>query len=179
MLENQTETPMTLTVTIPARPGCYPFSLTDLNLNDLGGMRGIWGRRRQYRPGTTIFTHVAPVQISERPKPMSKPKSPPHLAPATRRWWLAVHRDYTLEEHHTRLLTLAAEAFDRAVQARELIARDGLTVPTADGSVKAHPAVAIERDSRLAFSRLLRELDLDAGAPSEAPRPPALHSNRR
>jgi hypothetical protein len=88
--------------------------------------------------------------------------------------------EYALEEHHVRLLTLAGEAFDRAGQARELIARDGLVVPTgAEGGFKAHPAIAIERDSRLAFARLLRELDLDCDAPRDKPRPPSLLSNRR
>lgn len=110
---------------------------------------------------------------------MTKPKAPPHLAPATRKWWLSVHDDYSLEPHHVRLLTLAGEAFDRSVQARELIAKDGLTVPTSDGGLKAHPAVGIERDARLAFARLVRELDLDAGAPADTPRPPSLQSNRR
>ena len=110
---------------------------------------------------------------------MTKPKAPAHLAPETRKWWLSVHNDYTLEPHHTRLLTLAGEAFDRSVQARELIAKDGLTVPTSDGGLKAHPAVGIERDARLAFARLVRELDLDAGAPADTPRPPSLQSNRR
>lgn len=111
---------------------------------------------------------------------MTKLKAPAHLTAATRKWWLAVHQDYALEEHHSRLLTLAGEAFDRAGQARELIARDGLVVPTGtDGGFKAHPAIAIERDSRLAFARLLRELDLDCGPPSEAPRPPSILSNRR
>jgi P27 family predicted phage terminase small subunit len=87
--------------------------------------------------------------------------------------------DYDLEGHHLRLLQSAAETWDRLQQAREMIDRDGLTIQTGDGGLKAHPAVAIERDARLAFARLVRELDLDAGAPSGSPRPPALGSNRR
>jgi len=35
--------------------------------------------------------------------------------------------DYDLEPHHVRLLTLAAEAWDRGQQAREVLDRDGLT----------------------------------------------------
>ena len=87
--------------------------------------------------------------------------------------------DFELEEHHRKLLLLACEAFDRCTEARELLARDGLTIPTGAGGQKAHPAVAIERDSRLAFTRVLRELDLDTEAPPEGRRPPALRSNRR
>ncbi len=105
--------------------------------------------------------------------------SPAHLAPETAQWWRSVLADYELEAHHVRLLHLACEAWDRGQQARELLERDGLTVTTADGGMKAHPAVAIERDARLAIARLVRELDLDAGAPSERSRPPALLSNRR
>lgn len=107
-----------------------------------------------------------------------KPKAPAHLRQPTCHWWSSVHVDYMLEPHHSRLLTLAAEAFDRCHEARELIARDGICVATADGGIKAHPAVAIERDSRLAFARLLRELDLDVDPPSGERRPPALQSNR-
>jgi phage terminase small subunit len=113
---------------------------------------------------------------------MTKPRAPAHLAPATRSWWSSVLTEYAMEEHHVRLLTLAGEAYDRGVQARERIALDGLVVPTNDGGLKAHPCIAIERDCRLAFARLLRELDLDCDAPREAaraaPRPPALVSNR-
>jgi P27 family predicted phage terminase small subunit len=107
------------------------------------------------------------------------PDPPAHLRPETAAWWRAVLRDFDLEEHHLRLLQAACEAWDRLQQARERIDRDGLTIPTGDTGMKAHPAVAIERDSRLAFARLVRELDLDAGAPSEGRRPPALGSNRR
>ena len=87
--------------------------------------------------------------------------------------------DYELEHHHVRLLRLACEAWDRGQQAREAIDRDGLTIGTGDGGLKAHPCVAIERDARIGFARLVRELDLDAGAPGERSRPPTLASNRR
>jgi hypothetical protein len=49
--------------------------------------------------------------------------------------------------------------------ARKQIAKDGLTVRTADGGIRTHPAIAIERDSRLALARMIRELDLDTEPP--------------
>ena len=108
-----------------------------------------------------------------------RPKPPAHLRPPTAKWWKSVHEDYQLEAHHVRLLTLAGEAFDRCTQAREAVDADGITVKTGDGGLKAHPCVAIERDSRLAFARLLRELDLDVEPPGGDRRPPSLRSNRR
>jgi P27 family predicted phage terminase small subunit len=107
------------------------------------------------------------------------PQPPDHLRAPTATWWRSVATDYELEGHHERLLTLAAEAYDRCQEARETLARDGLTIGTADGGLKTHPLVAVERDSRLAFARLVRELDLDCGAPAPDSRPPALRSNRR
>ena len=104
---------------------------------------------------------------------------PAHLSDAAAAWWRAVLTDYDLAPHHFRLLQLAGEAWDRTQEARQLLDREGLVVTTGDGGVKAHPAVAIERDSRLAFARLVRELDLDRGEPApEMARPPALASNR-
>jgi P27 family predicted phage terminase small subunit len=111
---------------------------------------------------------------------MTENQPPPaHLAPETALWWGAVLGEYQLEAHHLRLLRLACEAWDRCQQAREILGRDGLTTGTEAGGLKAHPCIAIERDARLAFARLLRELDLDAGPPQDRGRPPALHSNRR
>ena len=107
------------------------------------------------------------------------PRAPAHLRPTTRRWWSAVVSDYDLEDHHLKLLTLAAEAWDRVCQAREVIDRDGLTYVDRFDQPKARPEVGIERDSRIGFARLIRELDLDFDGPSESPRPPGLRSNRR
>ena len=99
------------------------------------------------------------------------PAPPAHLAEETAAWWSDVVAEYELEPHHVRLLTLAAEAWDRGAGARELIEVDGAVVADRFGQLKTHPAVAIERDARIAFARLVRELCLDESAPGEV-RPP-------
>jgi len=97
-----------------------------------------------------------------------KKRAPQHLKPATRRWWASVVAEYELEDHHIRLLTLAGESWDRCVEARVAIAEHGLTFVDGRGSPKARPEVGIERDSRIAFARLLRELGLDVQPPAES-----------
>ena len=109
-------------------------------------------------------------------KAASKPVAPTYLQPVTRAWWEAVVSRWDLEEHHIRLLTLAAEAWDRGQMAREQILRDGLTTGTKEGGLRAHPAVRVENDCRLGFARLVRELDLDLEAPPAASRPAPLRS---
>jgi hypothetical protein len=104
---------------------------------------------------------------------------PKHLSAPTRRWIKQILGDYDLESFHFRLLVKASEAWDRSEQAREQIAADGICVPDRYGVLKAHPAVAIERDSRLAFARLLRELALDTAAPGSRPPRTADYGARR
>ncbi len=98
-----------------------------------------------------------------------KTKAPKHLKPATRRWWASVVADFELEPHHVRLLTLAGEAWDRGQQGREAIAKHGLTFVDRHGSPRARPEIGVERDSRIAFARLLRELGLDVQPPESRP----------
>ena len=103
---------------------------------------------------------------------LAAPKPPTHLRPATKRWWSSVVEDFDLEQHHLKLLTRAAEAWDRGEQAREAIAEHGLTYVDRFGAPRARPEVAMERDCRTGLARLLRELALDVDPPSEAPRAP-------
>ena len=105
-------------------------------------------------------------------------KPPRHLLAPTRRWFAEVLEQYELEAHHLKLLTLAGESWDRCCQARTVIQDQGLTYLDRFDSPKARPEVAIERDSRLAFVRIIRELDLDVDPPAQASRPPALRSVR-
>jgi phage terminase small subunit len=104
------------------------------------------------------------------------PNPPRHLKAATRRWWSSVVEGFELEEHHVRLLTLAGEAWDRAAQAREALADLGLTYTDRFHAPRARPEVAIERDSRIAYARLVRELRLDVD-PDDA-RSPGLGGGR-
>ena len=107
-------------------------------------------------------------------------KAPAHLQPATRQWFEQVVEGYDLADHHVRLLQLAAEAWDRCTEARQAISERGMVFVDSFGVPHPRPEVAIERDARLGFARLLRELDLDIEPPpSPPPRPPLLRSNRR
>ncbi len=100
-----------------------------------------------------------------------KPAPPEHLSERARAWWDDVVNGYALEPHHVHLLRLACEALDRAEQARQLLEKDGLTVATAAGSVKEHPAAAVEREAARTFMRLVRELGINVGEARPAGRP--------
>jgi len=101
--------------------------------------------------------------------------APSHLRPATAAWVEGICREYDLESHHQKLLQLAAEAWDRCQGAREVLDEKGVSYDDRFGQPKARPEVAVERDSRIGFARLLRELALDVEPPDdETPRPPPL-----
>jgi phage terminase small subunit len=118
---------------------------------------------------------TSPVHLVELPE-LPLPPAPPHQSAPMTKWWREVTEAYSLEPHHLHQLELAADSYDRATAARELLLEEGITVRTETG-IKAHPAVAIERDSRSAFLAALRELDLDCAAAPH--RPPPIKSNRR
>ena len=110
---------------------------------------------------------------------MTVKRAPLHLQPETRRWFRYVVTEWAdLEPHHVRILTAACEAWDRCCQAREVIDDKGLTFEDRFGAPRTRPEIGIERDSRLAFLRAVRELDLDVEPPSQPGRPRALTSNK-
>jgi hypothetical protein len=86
--------------------------------------------------------------------------------------------DYLIEDHMIQTVTAAAEAWDRKEMAREILKREGLTIPCRDGA-KCHPAIGIERDSRLAYLRAVRELCLSADDPDDSRSPGLRYPGRR
>jgi P27 family predicted phage terminase small subunit len=109
--------------------------------------------------------------IPIRPK-RELPPAPAHLRTETQAWWTKIVDEYDLPPHALRILETACDAFDRMLQAREALAKDGPVFTNRFGEPRTHPSVAIERDSRLAFIRATRELNLDLA--DDAPRAPGL-----
>lgn len=95
--------------------------------------------------------------------PMTPPK---HLSASSKKLWRRIAEDYFSgqgEDAALLVLTAGMEARDRCNQAREIVDREGMVVPTGTGSVKPHPAINVERDARLQLIRAMRELGLDPG----------------
>lgn len=93
------------------------------------------------------------------------PHAPKHLQLQTRQWWMKVVREQELKESQRRILTLAGEAWDRSAQARRVLEQDGLTYKDRFGQPRPRPEVAIEKDAKLLFARLLREIGVEDGQP--------------
>ena len=96
---------------------------------------------------------------------MASKRAPSHLLKATREWWASVLEKWELEQHHVRILTLAAEAWDRSTKCRRIIARQGLIVNDRYGQPRLHPAADEERRGKSLFSSLVKQLKLDLEDP--------------
>jgi P27 family predicted phage terminase small subunit len=94
-------------------------------------------------------------------KTTTGPPPPEHLSPAMKEWWAEVTAKHRLEAHREKLLQAACEAWDLMSRARECVAQHGLTFPGKDGEPRPRPEVAQARDARIAFVRIVKELDLD------------------
>jgi P27 family predicted phage terminase small subunit len=105
-----------------------------------------------------------------------KIRPPRHLSDESRLWFASVLKDYDLEPHHVRLLRAACESWDRAAQAREQLAKEGITFTDRHGAVRPHPCCNIERDHRALFAKMLRELALDIEEPGDS-RPPTIRGS--
>ena len=108
------------------------------------------------------------------PTPIPKPPGHLKLRGAGRALWREITTGYDLEPHHLTLLDAACSAAARMDAARSAIAEHGLTFVDDKGGIHPRPEVAIERDSRLALVRCLRELSLDSAAAESAARPPQI-----
>lgn len=99
------------------------------------------------------------------------PTAPSFLRRKTADWFRLVTQTFDLEPHHVKLLTMACSAWDDYEKAQEILRTKGFTFETSHGQPRARPEVAISRDSRISFARIIREIGFDLCDPDDH-RPP-------
>jgi phage terminase small subunit len=104
-----------------------------------------------------------------------RPSPPAHLAAESRKLWTGLVEAFEFEAAELKTLRLALEALDRSQQARRALRAKGLTYEDRFGQPHARPEVAIERDSRAAFVRIMDGLDLPTEDAPPARQPRNLH----
>jgi phage terminase small subunit len=95
-------------------------------------------------------------------------EAPEHLSEPRKTLYATLVAQYAFDAASLELLRLLCEALDRLEEARQAVDEEGLVVPGRYGP-RANPAVAIERDTRIAVARLLRELGLESEPAATAP----------
>ena len=93
-------------------------------------------------------------------------------------FWRVVTKGWELEPHHIRLLQIACESWDRAIEARETVTGSKPYFTDRNLNIKAHPGIAVEQTARKQFIAALREIGLDVKAP-DSPRAPMLPVYRK
>lgn len=86
-------------------------------------------------------------------------RAPQDLSETSKEWWRTCVKAFQFSDPDFALLEEACRAYDRVLEARTRIAQDGTYIEGRLG-LKPHPAVLVERDSVVLFSRLVRQLRL-------------------
>jgi len=103
------------------------------------------------------------------------PKSSIKLDKVGAKFRREVLKEYTFTDtHDIRRLDLASHCLDRIEECRAVIETEGVFIKDRFEQKKEHPAVKCERDQKVVFCRILRELNLDIETPKEN-RPPSLY----
>lgn len=91
---------------------------------------------------------------------------------ATRRWMNRIIATYVLDENHLRILELCGMAWDRALEAKETVDRQGPYFLDRFGQTRSHPGIDIEMRAMTVFVKTLREIgfDLEDAPESRLPR---------
>jgi len=117
--------------------------------------------------GLSLF---ATKEFPMKARPTDAPKT---LSPEARKRWRTVRDDFAISDSAgLLLLETAFEAFDLMRLAQKLVREEGATQVDGRGTIRAHPAVAIERDARSAMLSSLKALRLDLEPVGDIGRPP-------
>ena len=116
-------------------------------------------RGRKSAAALALVPHE-PATVRPRPE-LDQPPPPAHLGKPEQQIWRDVFSDFSLTARISgAVLATALEAHQRAREARETIASEGMIVGRA-GQGKVHPLLAVERDARHAWLAAIKALGLE------------------
>ena len=128
--------------------------------------RSIEQRIREGNPGKRPLPDV--LIVGGRPIPSELAEPPEHLPEDGKEFWREVVPQLAsigmIDRVDVVSLELMATMFARIRQARRVIAEDGHFSLGAAGQIKEHPALKIERESIVVFSRLAESFGLNPTA---------------
>jgi phage terminase small subunit len=99
------------------------------------------------------------------------PETPKHLSKRAKELWQDIAADYDLESHQLEILRLLCGCLDRLEVCRKQLKKDAVFIVNRFGEGKPNTALHEEREQKILFPRLSRELNLDIEIP-ESPRKP-------
>jgi hypothetical protein len=85
--------------------------------------------------------------------------APRYLSKRMKTFWASILATRKLQPHEAAILLEACVSFDRAEAARKVLQK-GLTYTDRFGAPRPRPEIAVERESRLVFAKLIKQLDL-------------------
>lgn len=101
---------------------------------------------------------------------MKIPNAPKGLSSKSKKFWRDIHQSFEiLEPQDLQLLLSACECLDRISQAQKEIKVSGPYYQDRFGQPKENPGHKTERDNKILFTRLIRELQLDIEPPQSRP----------
>ena len=87
-------------------------------------------------------------------------KTPSGLSTEGKELWNTITANWKLDDGQLVVLFQACQSLDRMNDAKRILKTEGLTSEDRFGQSRAHPAVAIERDTRQLFLRAIKQLNL-------------------
>ena len=98
------------------------------------------------------------------------PKPPRGLSKEAKNFWVSLSKEYGIDDAAgLKLLGRVCESLDRMRGAQKHTKKDGEIVDDKKGSIKAHPAVQIEKEAHRQLLESLKMLNLDLEPLREKP----------
>jgi P27 family predicted phage terminase small subunit len=116
--------------------------------------------KQRGRKSSASLAVVGKPRLVAASPPDHPPQPPDHLGEPEKQIWADIVADWNGTRASFALLASGLEAHQRAREARETIADEGMVVVGRDGQPRAHPLCAVERSAATAFQRTFKQLGI-------------------